>query len=68
MGAPVTVMPPGLLSKIGNALNAPVGPLRFAGTEAAPMWTGYMEGAVRAGEAAAHSILTTRKALTAGAA
>lgn len=68
MGAPVTVMPPGLLSKIGDALNAPVGPLRFAGTEAAPMWTGYMEGAVRAGEAAAQSILESRKALTAGAA
>lgn len=57
LGAPVTVMPPGLLSSIGGALNAPVGPLRFAGTEAAPMWTGYMEGAVRAGEAAAESLL-----------
>ncbi len=68
MGAPVTVMPPGLLSSIGNALNAPVGPLRFAGTEAAPMWTGYMEGAVQAGEAAAHSILATHKTLAAGAA
>ena len=67
MGAPVTVMPPGLLSSIGDALNARVGPLRFAGTEAASMWTGYMEGAVRAGEAAAHSILASRKALTAGA-
>jgi monoamine oxidase len=68
MGAPVTVMPPGLLSRIGDALNAPVGPLRFAGTEAASMWTGYMEGAVRAGEAAAYSILASHKALTAGAA
>lgn len=57
LGAPVTVMPPGLLSTIGTALSDPVGPLRFAGTEAAPMWTGYMEGAVRAGEAAAQSIL-----------
>ncbi|MDR7159878.1 NAD(P)/FAD-dependent oxidoreductase [Arthrobacter sp. BE255] len=66
MGAPVTVMPPGLLSKIGDALNAPVGALRFAGTEAASMWTGYMEGAVRAGEAAAHSILASHKTLTAG--
>lgn len=62
LGAPVTVMPPGLLSAIGEALNAPVGPLRFAGTEAAPMWTGYMEGAVRAGEAAANHILATRAA------
>lgn len=62
LGAPVTVMPPGLLSTIGDALVAPVGPLRFAGTEAAPMWTGYMEGAVRAGEAAAADILAARAA------
>ncbi|WP_079927239.1 FAD-dependent oxidoreductase [Mycobacterium sp. AT1] len=68
LGAPVTVMPPGLLSSIGTALNAPIGPLRFAGTEAAPMWTGYMEGAVRAGEAAAQSILDSvaTSATTAG--
>lgn len=59
LGAPVTIMPPGLLSSIGDALNAPVGRLRFAGTEAAPMWTGYMEGAVRAGEAAAASLITS---------
>ncbi len=61
-GAPVTVMPPGLLSRIGTALSDPVGPLRFAGTEAAPRWTGYMEGAVRAGEAAARDILASRSA------
>jgi monoamine oxidase len=62
LGAPVTIMPPGLLSSVGTALNRPVGPLRFAGTEAAPMWTGYMEGAVRAGEAAADSILAAHPA------
>lgn len=58
LGAPVTVMPPGLLSTVGSALTDPVGPIRFAGTEAAAMWTGYMEGAVQAGEAAASSILS----------
>lgn len=65
LGAPVTVMPPGLLSSIGGALNSSVGPLRFAGTEAAPMWTGYMEGAVQAGEAAANDILATQPAVAA---
>jgi len=57
MGAPVTYTPPGLLSSVGTGLTDPVGPIRFAGTESAPMWTGYMEGAVQAGEAAAADIL-----------
>ncbi|MFZ3572218.1 flavin monoamine oxidase family protein [Streptomyces sp. BH097] len=64
MGAPVTVMPPGLLSTTAAALTESVGPLHFAGTEAAPMWTGYMEGAVQAGEAAAHRILAIRPVTT----
>lgn len=53
MGGPVCHMPPGLLTTAGPALNAPVGVIHFAGTEAAPNWTGYMEGAVQSGEAAA---------------
>jgi monoamine oxidase len=57
MGAPVVYMPPGLLSAAGSALVGSVGPIHFAGTEAAPMWTGYMEGAVQAGEAAAAQIV-----------
>lgn len=57
MGAPVVYMPPGLLSATGSALARSVGPIHFAGTEAAPMWTGYMEGAVQAGEAAAARII-----------
>jgi monoamine oxidase len=55
-GGPVSYMPPGLLSNSGAALRAPVGRIHFAGTEAAPAWTGYMEGAVRAGEAAVHQV------------
>lgn len=57
MGAPVVYMPPGLLSAAGSALAGSIGPIHFAGTEAAPMWTGYMEGAVQAGEAAAAQII-----------
>nr|WP_281373434.1 FAD-dependent oxidoreductase [Kineococcus aurantiacus] len=59
MGAPVTYLPPGVLSAVGEALSASVGPIHFAGTEAAAAWTGYMEGAVQAGEAAAAAVLET---------
>ena len=34
-----------------------MGRLRFAGTETAAKWTGYMDGAVEAGERAAREIL-----------
>ena len=57
MGAPVVYLPPGLLSTAGSELAGSIGPIHYAGTEAAPMWTGYMEGAVQAGEAAAAQII-----------
>ena len=56
-GAPVTFMPTGLLSSAGSALREPVDRLHFAGTEAAPMWSGYIEGALRAGKIAAGDVL-----------
>lgn len=56
MGGPVCHMPPGLMSTCGHALREPIGRIHFAGTEAAPSWTGYMEGAVQSGEAAAEQI------------
>ncbi|MCM6773492.1 FAD-dependent oxidoreductase [Nocardia sp. CDC159] len=34
----------------------PVGPIHFAGTETAPRWTGYLEGAVRSGEHVAATV------------
>ena len=37
----------------GEALRAPIGPLHWASTETAEVWSGYMDGAVRAGEAVA---------------
>lgn len=40
----------------GPALTAPVGRIYWAGTEAATRGCGYMDGAVRAGEAAAEAV------------
>uniref|UniRef100_A0AAQ5YD37 Amine oxidase n=1 Tax=Amphiprion ocellaris TaxID=80972 RepID=A0AAQ5YD37_AMPOC len=41
----------------GRLLREPVGRLYFAGTETATEWSGYMEGAVQAGERAAREVL-----------
>jgi len=38
-------------------MREPVGPIHWAGTETATSWTGYMEGAVQAGERAAREVL-----------
>lgn len=55
-GGPVTFMPPGVLSERGAALRESIGRIHFAGTEASPQWSGYMEGGIRAGEAAARGL------------
>ncbi|RMG12419.1 MAG: flavin monoamine oxidase family protein [Deltaproteobacteria bacterium] len=49
---------PGVLTRYGPALRAPVGPLHFAGTETARVWAGYLEGALESGERAAEEVLT----------
>ncbi len=51
--------PPGLMSRFGAAIRTPVGSIHWAGTETAPRWTGYVEGALEAGERAATEILTS---------
>ena len=43
-------------SRLGPALRAPCDLIHWAGTEAAEKWTGYMDGAIRAGEAAAKDV------------
>ncbi|MFC7496822.1 MULTISPECIES: flavin monoamine oxidase family protein [unclassified Nocardioides] len=48
---------PGVWTSYGAALRAPVGRLHWAGTECATVWNGYMEGAVRSGEATAAEVL-----------
>jgi len=55
-GAPVAILAPGVLSRLGPALRAPCDLIHWAGTEAAEKWTGYMDGAIRAGEAAAKDV------------
>ncbi|MGK8557575.1 flavin monoamine oxidase family protein [Nocardia gipuzkoensis] len=47
---------PGFLAAITDAA-APTGPIHWAGTETAPRWTGYFEGAVRSGERAAREVI-----------
>lgn len=47
---------PGVWTSYGEAWRAPVGRIHWAGTECAPQWNGYMEGAVRSGEATADAV------------
>ncbi|MDQ2676802.1 MAG: FAD-dependent oxidoreductase, partial [Actinomycetota bacterium] len=56
-GGPVSNLGPGTLARHGRALREPAGRLHFAATEYASTWCGYMDGAVRSGEAAAAAIL-----------
>ena len=55
-GCPVGHFAPGVLSKHGAQLRAAHGRIHFAGTETSDYWLGYMDGAVRAGERAAHEV------------
>jgi monoamine oxidase len=50
-------MPTGAWTAYGPALHAPIGPLHWAGAEYAQVWNGYMDGAVRSGDAAAAAVL-----------
>jgi monoamine oxidase len=50
---------PGVWTSYGPALRPPVGRIHWAGAEYAVEWSGYMEGAVRSGEATAREILAT---------
>jgi monoamine oxidase len=50
-------MPTGAWTNYGPALHPPIGPLHWAGAEYAHVWSGYMEGAVRSGEAAAAEVV-----------
>ncbi|WP_372730140.1 flavin monoamine oxidase family protein [Nocardioides sp.] len=52
---------PGVWTSYGPALRASVGRIHWAGAEYAVEWNGYMEGAVRSGEATAHEVLTSAK-------
>ena len=55
-GCPVGHTGRNVLRKYGPALRVPVGRVHWAGTEVATYWNGYMDGAVRSGEAAAKDV------------
>jgi len=49
---------PGVWTSYGEAWRAPAGRIYWAGAECSPAWNGYMEGAVRSGEATAEAVAT----------
>jgi monoamine oxidase len=52
-GAPIAAAGTGTTSAFGSAIRRPFGRVHWAGTETSTYWSGYMDGAVRAGERAA---------------
>ncbi|MEE6469590.1 hypothetical protein FKM82_008686 [Ascaphus truei] len=56
-GCYAAYFPPGIMTQFGSVIRKPVGKIFFAGTETATVWSGYMEGAVQAGERAAREEL-----------
>lgn len=56
-GGPVPIMAPGTMTAFGSALRHPFRRVHWAGTETSTYWTGYMDGAVRAGQRAAVEVL-----------
>jgi monoamine oxidase len=56
-GAYNAVLAPNTLTTYGSGMAEPVGRIHWAGSELSPKWTGYFEGAVQAGLAAAHAVL-----------
>uniref|UniRef100_A0A8C4T1K7 Amine oxidase n=1 Tax=Erpetoichthys calabaricus TaxID=27687 RepID=A0A8C4T1K7_ERPCA len=56
-GCYTAYFPPGTFCQFSRVLRQPFGRLFFAGTETATKWSGYMDGAVQAGERAAKEVL-----------
>lgn len=56
-GGPTSNFGPGGWIACGPALREPAGRVHWAGTETATIWSGYMEGALQAGERVASEVL-----------
>ena len=55
-GSPIASPTPGAITAFGSTIREPVGRVHWAGTETATYWSGFMDGAVRAGERAATEV------------
>jgi monoamine oxidase len=55
-GCPVAIAAPGTVSEYKDHVVKPVGRIHWAGTETSTYWHGYMDGAVRSGQRAAHEV------------
>jgi monoamine oxidase len=62
-GGPTSNFGPGGWTACGPALREPVGRVHWAGTETATVWSGYMEGALQAGERAAEEVLRAARSV-----
>ncbi len=58
-GGPIALPRPGLITSHGSEIRKPFGRVHWAGTETSTYWSGFMDGAVRAGERAAREVLET---------
>lgn len=57
MGGPIASAQPGATTAYGSTIREPHRLVHWAGTETAGYWSGYMDGAVRAGERAAAEVV-----------
>lgn len=60
-GGPTSNFGPGGWTACGPALREPAGRVHWAGTETATVWSGYMEGALQAGERVASEVLESSR-------
>jgi len=50
-------MPPGTMTRMGQAMREPCGRIHWAGSETEPQWAGYIEGGLRSGIRAANEVI-----------
>jgi monoamine oxidase len=55
-GSPIALQVPGAITAYGSTIRTPFRRVHWAGTETSTYWAGYMDGAVRAGQRAAHEV------------
>ena len=55
-GGPIALPAPGVVSTHGSEIRRRFGRVHWAGTETSTYWSGFMDGAVRAGERAAREV------------